>query len=797
MFRHLDLNSLLYRSKTAAIVGSLALILYTNIYLWAFLPFTDFEFNWQPDSKLHIYGGFDEDALSEPFLQKGDIVAAIDGKPVNRAAAIYSLPRKDSYEFTVNRAGETLVVNIPFPSNPGELATSMRLPSGILSIVTWFVAVVVLHFAYKENYQAFHLGYQFLLMAMFTIGIQGALLNVPGTWLLGTPLMAIAGVGWAYLGFIPRPGPLGRRAHNVFRVLFIAAGIFTLASIFENVFLFPRSTSFEEMIGLSLYDLGVSILGFGLLSTFVILTIRAIRIPRSYAKQQLSILLFFIGLGILPAVLLTLLPNSLFGVIILPFPISLSLLILVPAGYFFVIYRRGYLGLDLLFGRLLPLITLAIVMMAVYGIALYVFQMGSIWDVGFQSDSVLSATIIFLPTLVFALFLTERIGDFINRLLFGVQATQTEIIPQFANALSLNPEFSTLQNIVEQIAQGFNVANATLVLSNERGYLVPIVQFDTSMWRPVHIEELRKFNQPLLRSAVHKTQPNDHPLFNNVSWIELLLPVAVRNEQIGFLAMSRPAPDGYYNAKQISFLARVTDIIAVGSTAISLYESTRILARRLSQARHIERRKIAAQIHDRPLQDIGDAAEKISVIADDVCDIPPDQTSKRLKMQVAQLDHVSDELRQIMTDLFPPSIELGLTMVIREITREFREKHDLDIELQMQVPESAYFPTEISTAVYQVMTEALNNVVKHAHSTDVCVALRQLDSTLLLTVMDQGEGCNLPADFSSDTEFLRRRHFGIVLMMEAAQEVQGTLSVKTNVPKGTIVSLEIPLNSQA
>lgn len=795
MFRS-DFNTLLYRGKTAVIVGSLTLILYTNIYLWAFLPFTDFEFNWQPDSKLHVYGGFDEEALSATLLQEGDLIIAIDGKPVNRAGTIYSVSRKDVYEFIVDRGGETLILDVPFPSNPGALATSMRLPSGILSIVTWLVAVVVLHFAYQENHQALHLGYQFLLMSVFTIGIQGALLNVPGAWLLGPPLMTVAGVGWIYLGFIPRSGPLGPKVHQVFKLLYVAATAFALTSIFENLFLFPRSTSFEEMIGLSLYDLGLTVLGTGLLSTFIILTIRAIRIPKSYAKQQLIILLFFIGLGILPAVLLTFLPNSLFGVILLPFPISLSLLILVPAGYFFVIYRRGYLGLDLLFGRILPLITLAVVVMAIYGAALYIFGLGALWDLGLQSDSILSATVTFLPVLVVALFLTEkRVNNFINRLLFGLQATQTEIIPQFTNAISLNPEFSTIQNIVQQIAKGFNVNYATLVLSNEQGYLTPIVRFNKNDWRPIHVEELTKFNQPLIRSAVRTAQSKGHPLFDSVSWIELLLPVVVRNEQIGFLAMSRPAPDGYYNAKQISFLAQVTDIIAVGSVAISRYESTRLLLKRLSKAQRTERRKIASQIHDRPLQDIDQTAEKISDIADEAYHIPPEKISRNLKEQVVQLDRVSDELRQIMTDLFPPSIELGLTMVIRDITREFREGHDLDIELQIQVPESRYFPTEISMIVYQVMTEALNNVVKHAHSTDVCVSLTQPDSTLTLTVADQGKGCNLPTDFSSDAEFLQRHHFGIVLMMEAAQEIGGTLSVKNNVPRGTIVNLEIPLNT--
>src|SRR5690606_34694496 len=86
-------------------------------------------------------------------------------------------------------------------------------------------------------------------------------------------------------------------------------------------------------------------------------------------------------------------------------------------------------------------------------------------------------------------------------------------------------------------------------------------------------------------------------------WLELLIPVIVRHEQIGFMGLSRPA-DGYFNAEQIQYLAQVADLVAVGSEAIMLFEVSRKISLQLLYAQESERKNLAAQIHDRPLQAI-------------------------------------------------------------------------------------------------------------------------------------------------------------------------------------------------
>jgi len=756
---------------------SFCFLVYLNIYYWLLTPFTDFDFNWNPDSQLKI-STVPPESLAAPFLQRGDRVLAIDGKIVHPTKNIYATPIKPSYKFTIQREKDILTFDIPFSTTPSPFAISFRLPAGILTLIFWLAGSIILYFARSDDTVAIHVGYIFILAAVVIMGIQAALHNVPGAWLVRL-LLFFPNVGWVYLGFVPRTTNFPVKAQILFKWLIALATLLNFVAFVEAAFLFPRLLSIEEIVGVSIYDLGFLTGGLGFLSTLLILIYRAMKMPTSLQKQQTRILLLCIGIAILPGVLFSVLPLVLLQTIIIPFPITISLFILIPAAYFFVIYRKGNFRLDIIFSRLIMFVTLAVSMLAVYG-----FSLATLQNYFGESNSALSAKLLFLPVFVLTTYSSRPINGFIQTIIFGPEALQEQALPNYTSALSSKPELTTLKTIVESISRDFAISYAILALTSEHDNLVPVATVGIDSPKPVHNSS--PFLTSLLRSSV-KTKDYTNPLFQVYSWAELLLPIVVRNEQIGFLALSAPGAYGFFNAKQTEFLTRITDIISIGSEAIFLFESSRKLSLQLLSAREQERKQFASLIHDQPLQSLTSITYHLRKIATEHQLLPP--TAQSLQEHIKTLQDIQTDLRQICAGAYPSIIEQGLELIVRDVTDHFRSIHGLNIDLHVHVTHDDYHLLNVSTAVYRILTESLNNVVKHTKATRVEVEFICTDSELILSISDNGIGNKLSS--LSFSELVRRQHIGIVGMFEWARYAQGTLLINPHSPSGTTVILTV------
>lgn len=781
--QHLD--TLLFRGRYLVATLSLLFMLYCGLFLAAAVPVTDFGFHWRPEDQLVILE-VPETSLAYGLIQPGDVVTAIDGRAVHRSASVFDLLLKDVYQFTIERGGELLVVAVSFPDKPDDLGLSYRLPTALLAIGFWLVAFVMLRFARRENPTAVYAAYIFLGLAVSLSGVQAEILSVTGAW-LSRPFWFVSVVGISYLGFLPRFSPLPANEKRIFVWLFAAALGLGVVALVEAVWLFPERTSFGRVLGVGLYELLLFAGGLAWLSCFLILILRARRMPtNTYEKRQLQILLVFVGLAILPVTLLTLLPRSLFDFVFLPFPLAIVLFVLVPAGYLFVIYRRGYLGLDVVFSKTAVFLILALVTLVVYGTALSLIRL----YLPGTSTNVMFDTLAFLPTLILALSMSQPVKQQIEGLFFG-DVVRNDSLPHFATALSLKPELATLEAIVMQLVEDFHIRQAVLVLAEKDGRLEVVAKVNNVGVPDTALASLPCFWQPQLRSAASGEKEKRHVLFETLTWAELLLPVAVREKQIGYLALGRPQ-DGYFNAKQVAFLARAADMIAVGGEAIYLFAAARQFSLKIASAHELERKNLSKQIHDQPLQTITYVTQKLQQMLSSSQKISLG-IENYLRQYVELLQSAMEELRTISMGLFPPVLEQGLESVIRDVVDRFARQFELEIEQKTDIPKHMRWEAsiEVSTAVYRVLTESLNNVVKHAQTNHARLNLSCVDGWLRLEVADEGVGCRDMV--LSVPELIRRQHLGLVGMFEWADIAGGKLEIAHLQPHGTAVILTIPL----
>jgi len=707
-------------------------------------------------------------------LQVGDEILAVNGQPVVRLRSIYPRPLSAAYTFTIQRGVEKLTLTVPMLDAPTYLTWSQRLPAILLALLGWLTGALILLLSQREQWQALHIGNIFLLASIVLIGLQTSLGGVPLAWLAGHVLIYPLSLLWIYLGFLPRQKPIPAPVRRLLLIGLFISGLLSVAATIEAVLLFPSGNSWYEYIGISFYQLSFLLSVGGLLFGMVVLVWRLTQLPaNSYYRRQLKILLVFITTGILPIILLTILPHLFLGQAWLPFPLSISLLALLPAGYLFVVHRRGLLSLDHFFHRALTLVFLSLIMFVLY--------MGFLWLIAgrIEGKITLTAAALFFPLLMIAVSLHKPLNTLVQQLIYGDGEKHQETwLQNTMSALITTPEPSTLQHAVEQLNDVVGISQSLLLYRKNHHQCQPL------FYRGIpHPDTVTSDIIPSLDGYVLRTQ--DDPLFTHFDWAELALPLQSRQQQIGMLIVGHPRSDGYFNAQQVHFLEQAAGILSMGQENIVLFETTRRYARERLAIREQERKNLSRQIHDDPLQRI----TYVNTLIDDI--IADEQTSDALQTPLAtmrtHLEASGDSLRRICMGLYPPAYEQGLLLALQEIIRYFRDVHGLHIQTESNFSKEIIdsISENILFASGYILTEALNNVVKHTPDSSVTIRLSIVDHFLRLQIQDNGPGS--PIIEQSFTELVRQHHLGIVGMYEWAYMVGGEMKIESNNPLGLSV----------
>jgi two-component system, NarL family, sensor histidine kinase UhpB len=95
---------------------------------------------------------------------------------------------------------------------------------------------------------------------------------------------------------------------------------------------------------------------------------------------------------------------------------------------------------------------------------------------------------------------------------------------------------------------------------------------------------------------------------------------------------------------------------------------------------------------------------------------------------------------------------------------------------------------DVSTAVYRIVQEAVNNALRHAQASHIDVKVEASADSLRLEVTDDGIG--------HVNQFHTPGHFGVLGMRERAQALGGSFDLEQIEPAGVRVRVTLPLNSK-
>ncbi len=203
------------------------------------------------------------------------------------------------------------------------------------------------------------------------------------------------------------------------------------------------------------------------------------------------------------------------------------------------------------------------------------------------------------------------------------------------------------------------------------------------------------------------------------------------------------------------------------------------LTKKLINSQEEERKNISSELHD-------DLGQNLLVVKNRLMLADRDKNFEENKNEILEiLDRSVQDVSNISHLLHPSELEeLGLSQAIESMIYRIKSASNLKI-INSLFPLDEYFTSDERINVYRIIQEALNNILKHAHATEVILSSEVKKNNLSISITDNGIGFTN----SNPPEINQRPHIGLKGMKERALLLTGVLEVNSSPNKGTIIKL--------
>lgn len=296
-----------------------------------------------------------------------------------------------------------------------------------------------------------------------------------------------------------------------------------------------------------------------------------------------------------------------------------------------------------------------------------------------------------------------------------------------------------------------------------------------------------------------------------------------------------PAEDGrviavidlYQNLAELersTLLVRLQTWLAVGTATILMYfllygvvregsetieQQQSALARSRRQIQHAAvrfaalneaaMRRLGADLHDGPAQDLGIALMRMEPLRNAVAEhmrsggtqpLDAEAVAYDLQLIDAALHSSLQEIRDLASGLRLPELSgMDVAQTVRKAAADYMRKTSRNVTIEG--PEELAGGMALKSALYRLVQEALNNGHQHGSPNRQSVRFAVLDEMLQVVVEDDGCGFH-PADV---LETGPRRQLGLAGLQERVEILGGRFEVQSAPGRGTVVVAALPLTT--
>jgi signal transduction histidine kinase len=181
----------------------------------------------------------------------------------------------------------------------------------------------------------------------------------------------------------------------------------------------------------------------------------------------------------------------------------------------------------------------------------------------------------------------------------------------------------------------------------------------------------------------------------------------------------------------------------------------------------------------------------LRAISDNVSSRP-----EKVSGQARQLQGVVDAgisgLQNLVSGLHPPQLDdFGLISALRWYSGEAKERYGLTVAISSRGNEAA-LSIDVRTVLFRIVQESITNVIRHANTDKADVLVVFDEREVRIRVEDYGSGFDVDAT-------LRKPGYpcwGLLGMTERVALIGGECQIVSQIGKGTIVEVSVPLEEK-
>ncbi len=211
----------------------------------------------------------------------------------------------------------------------------------------------------------------------------------------------------------------------------------------------------------------------------------------------------------------------------------------------------------------------------------------------------------------------------------------------------------------------------------------------------------------------------------------------------------------------------------------------RLFARQIVDLEEDQRRRLARELHDEPLQLFLHLARRLELLAHH--EGVTEKMTAELERTRNQALEAATRLRSLARDLRPPALDqLGLVPALSSLVTEIDDQGEATISLAVHGGPTRLAP-EVELGAFRIVQESLRNAQRHAGAHHVDVVLDFAGEDLRLRVVDDGQGFDPHAAPATGSASL-----GLVGMRERARLLGGAVVLRSTPGIGTVVEATLP-----
>jgi signal transduction histidine kinase len=275
----------------------------------------------------------------------------------------------------------------------------------------------------------------------------------------------------------------------------------------------------------------------------------------------------------------------------------------------------------------------------------------------------------------------------------------------------------------------------------------------------------------------------------------LCVPLQIKGKVIGILEVFNKALPFEFDEEDLSVLITLAAQVAIALDNARLYNSLRAERDRILEAQESTRRELARNLHDGPVQLLSAIAMGLDYL-ERVIREKPELTEEELAALRKLVRQATQEARLLLFELRPVILETqGLVPALRSYVERLGRNQRLVPHFDPGNFEGR-LGSSVAGTIFSIVREAVNNIEKHAHASNVWIRMREENGDLVVNVEDDGKGFDVDSVMAG---YDQGASLGLLNMKERAELIDGVLTMESGPQRGkpgTLIQLRMALSAR-